>query len=52
MSHLKFKEEEFNTQFNGKTILRILAQATPHWPLLLGFVTAIAMVSGVDSYLT
>ncbi|MCP3886865.1 MAG: ABC transporter ATP-binding protein, partial [Propionibacteriaceae bacterium] len=37
---------------NGKTVLRILAQATPHWPLLLGFVSAIAMVSGVDSYLT
>jgi len=52
MSHLKFEEEEFSTEFNGKTVLRILAQAKPHWPLLLGFVAAISMVSGVDSYLT
>ena len=52
MSQFKFEEEEFSTQFNGKTVLRILSQAKPHWPLLLGFVTAISLVSGVDSYQT
>ncbi len=52
MSHFEFEEEEFNTQFNGKIVLRILAQATRHWPLLLGFVITISLVSGVDSYLT
>ena len=28
-----FEEEEFTTEFNGQTVLRILAQARPHWPL-------------------
>jgi ATP-binding cassette subfamily B protein len=52
MSHLEFEEEEFDTQFSGKTALRILAQATPHWPWLVGFLVAITLASGLDSYFT
>jgi ATP-binding cassette subfamily B protein len=52
MSHFEFEEEEFETQFNGRTILRILAQAKPHWPWLLGFLVTIALVSALDSYFT
>ena len=52
MSHFEFEEEEFDTQFNGRTVLRILAQARPHWRWLVGFVLAIAVVAAVDSYLT
>ncbi len=52
MSQFEFEEEEFSTQFNGKTILRILAQAKPHWPWLVGFLVAILLVSSVDSYST
>ena len=52
MSHLKFEEEEFNTQFNGKTVLRLLAQAKPHWPWLVGFLLAVALTSTVESYFT
>jgi ATP-binding cassette subfamily B protein len=48
----EFEEEEFTTQFNGRTILRILAQARPYWRWLAGFLFAIAMVSGLDSYFT
>jgi ATP-binding cassette subfamily B protein len=52
MSQFEFEEEEFSTQFNGKTVLRILAQAMPHWPWLVGFLVAITLVSGVESYTT
>jgi ATP-binding cassette subfamily B protein len=52
MSHFEFEEEEFSTEFNGGTVLRILAQAKPHWPWLVGFLVAIAFVSGLDSYFT
>ena len=52
MSHFEFEEEEFTTQFNGKTILRILAQAKPHWVWFVGFLVAITFVSGMDSYFT
>ncbi|NIV36967.1 MAG: hypothetical protein GWN58_48300, partial [Anaerolineae bacterium] len=44
--------EEFSTQFNGRTMLRILAQAKPHWRWLIGFLIAIAAVSGLDSFFT
>ncbi|HDQ74158.1 MAG TPA: ABC transporter ATP-binding protein [Chloroflexi bacterium] len=52
MSQYEFEEEEFTTQFNGQTVLRILAQARPHWPWLVGFLVAISLVSGLDSYFT
>ena len=52
MSDLRFEEEEFSTQFNGQTILRILAQTKAHWPWLLGFLLNIALVSTLDSYFT
>ncbi|MGC9336178.1 MAG: ABC transporter ATP-binding protein, partial [Anaerolineae bacterium] len=48
----EFEEEEFSTQFNGRTILRILAQARPHWRWLVGFLVAITLVSALDSYFT
>ena len=52
MSQFEFEEEEFTTEFNGKTVLRILAQAKPHWPWLVGFLAAITFVSWLDSYTT
>lgn len=48
----EFEEEEFTTEFNGRTLLRTLAQLRPHWPMALGFLVAIAVVSGLDSYFT
>jgi ATP-binding cassette subfamily B protein len=50
MSHYEFEEEEFDTQFNGKTVLRILAQALPHWPWLVGFLVTTLAVAVFDSY--
>ena len=52
MSHFEFEEEEFTTEFNGRTVLRILAQAKPHWQWLVGFLVCIAFVSVLESYFT
>ena len=48
----EFQEEEFSTTFNGRTILRILAQLKPHWLWVLGFLCMISLVSALDSYFT
>ncbi len=48
----EFTEEEYTTQFNGRTVLRILAQTKPHWPWVVGFVLMIALVAALDSYFT
>jgi len=47
-----FEEEEFETQFNGKTFLRILRLAKPHKKYLYGFLLATMMVAGTDSIFT
>ncbi len=52
VSVLEFEEEEFSTQFNGRTILRIIGLAKPHWRWLVGFIVTIAVVSILDSYFT
>ena len=52
MPPVSFEEEEFEAQFNGRTILRILGQTKPHWPWVVGFLLAIALVSSLDSYFT
>ncbi len=49
---IEFNEEEFTTQFNGRTFMRILAQAKPHWRTVVAFLIAIALVSFLDSYFT
>ncbi len=48
----QFEEEEFSSQFNGQVLGRILAQARPHWFLMLVFLLAIAAVSLLDGYFT
>jgi ATP-binding cassette subfamily B protein len=47
-----FEEEEFTTQFSGKTMARILSQVKPHWRWVAGFMLTIALVSALDSYFT
>ncbi|MFN2226621.1 MAG: ABC transporter ATP-binding protein, partial [Anaerolineae bacterium] len=46
----EFEEEEFTTEFNGRTLLRILGQTRTHWRWVAGFLLAIALVSALDSY--
>jgi ATP-binding cassette, subfamily B, bacterial len=52
VSSYEFEEEEFSGRVSNKAISRILAQAIPHWPWLVGFILAIALVSILDSYFT
>ena len=51
-SAFEFEEEEYTAQVNSRTVLRILRLATAHWPWLVGFLVAIALVSTLDSYFT
>lgn len=52
MTDQYFEEEEFNTQFNGKTVVRILAQTRPYWRWVLGFLVTVILVSFLDGYFT
>ena len=55
MSEQFFEEEEFQSEFNGRTVVRVLQQAMPHWPMLVGFLfttVAVALVDGVFTYLS
>jgi ATP-binding cassette subfamily B protein len=52
MSDQYFEEEEFTSQFNGKTVLRIIEQTKPHWPWMIGFLISIIITSMVDGYFT
>ncbi|MHB0923193.1 MAG: ABC transporter ATP-binding protein [Bellilinea sp.] len=52
MSDEYLEEEEFTTQFNGKTFRRILGLTRPHLRWVFGFLIAIAIVSGLDSLFT
>jgi ATP-binding cassette subfamily B protein len=46
------EEEEFVSKFDGKVFLRILTLLRPHWKWLVGFLFAIALTAGLDSYFT
>ena len=52
MSEEYFEEEEFTSQVNGRTLMRTAKQGLKHWPMMLGFLVSIALVSVVDSYFT
>ncbi|MCL4832597.1 MAG: ABC transporter ATP-binding protein/permease [Caldilineaceae bacterium] len=47
-----FEEEEFNTQFNGQTIVRIFKQGLLHWPMMLGYLLCIGLLAVLESYFT
>ena len=49
---IEFEEEEFTTQFNGQTMLRILALTKPHWKWVAGFLITITLVAGMDAVFT
>ena len=48
----EFEEEEFTTEFNGQTVLRVLAQTRAHWPMVAGFLIFITAVSLIESTTT
>ena len=52
MSLHDFDEEEHSGRVTGRTVLRILAQARPHWKWVLGFLLTVALVSFQDAFFT
>ncbi|MBP7998463.1 MAG: ABC transporter ATP-binding protein [Chloroflexi bacterium] len=52
MEDVAFEEDEFETQFNGRTVWRILQQALPYWPRLASFLFLITSVAFLDSVFT
>ncbi len=52
MSEEYLEEEDFQTKFTGKTFRRIIGLTKPHWKWVVGFLLAIAAVSGLDSFFT
>jgi ATP-binding cassette subfamily B protein len=52
MSQHYFEEEEFSSQFNGQTVLRILSQVKPYWLWVVGFLVAIAITALLDATFT
>ena len=45
-------DDETNSRLNNRILVRILALAKPHWRYLVGFMSAIAVISFLDSYFT
>ncbi len=52
MSDYEVEEEEFTTQINSRTVLRILSLAKPHWYWVVCFLIMIGLTSVTDSYFT
>ena len=49
---IEFEEEEFDTSFNGQTIRRLGKLLIPYKWGVLGFLLAVLIVAGLDSYFT
>jgi ATP-binding cassette subfamily B protein len=52
MSDQYFEEEEFTSEYDTKTVLRILSLTKPYWLWVIGFLLAISIVSALDSFFT
>jgi len=48
----EYEEEEFNTSFNGRTVLRIVSQLKPYWVMVIAFLGTVAAVSVLEAYFT
>ncbi len=52
MANFDFEEVEFSTQFNGKTMIRILGLVRPYWKRVVAFLVMITLTSVMDSFFT
>ncbi len=46
-----FEEEEFSTEFNGQTVLRMARQGLVHWQLFSGYILSLFLTGFADGYL-
>lgn len=51
-SDIRFEEEDYSSQVNASTLVRILGAVKPHWKWVLGFLIAVASVSTMEAYIT
>ena len=47
-----FEEEDFNTEFSGQTVRRILQQVVPYMPMVVGFLFLVVLITLADSIFT
>jgi len=52
VSEQVFDEEEFQTSFSGKSFIRVLTLAKPHWKWVAAFILSVATVAALDSIFT
>lgn len=52
MSQQQFEEEEFSSQFNGRTVLRILSLVLPYWKWAAAFLITVAAMAFLDATFT
>mgnify|MGYP001828860770 CR=1 FL=1 len=52
MTDIYFEEEDFSTEYTGRTTQRIVSLTKSYGTWVLGFLISIALVSAIDSYLT
>jgi ATP-binding cassette subfamily B protein len=52
LSDTHFEEEDFSSNINRNTLLRVLGLLRPHWKWALGFLIAVGAVSTLESYFT
>jgi len=52
VSEQVFDEEEFQTSFSGKSFIRVLKLAKPHWKWVAAFILSVATVAALDSIFT
>ncbi len=52
MSQHYFEEEEFSSEFNGQTVLRILSQVKPYWIWVVGFLVTVSITAFLDATFT
>jgi ATP-binding cassette subfamily B protein len=50
VSDYDFQEEEFDTSFNGSTLMRIIGLLRPHWQKVVAFMVAIGVVAFIEGY--
>ncbi len=47
-----YEEEDYKAKFNGRVLIRIVAQLRPHWKATSGFLVAVSVMSVIGMLLT
>lgn len=47
---IRAEEQDFNAEIKSGTLLRLFSSVRPHWPWVVGFLSAISIVSILEAY--